>query len=382
MQSAPPVSRRPGRGGAGLPPFASYVVAIAIAAVARRPGRANPRLPGGAPDAPGGDIRTAAPDPEAASAEPGRGRGATSPTEIPARGWWDIARRAFDEIGNDRILAVAAGVTFYGLLALFPAIGAFVSLYGLVADPATIGSHLSALSGFLPDGALQIVNEQVGRITSKGDTALGFAFFSGLAISLWSANAGVKAVFDALNVAYEEEEKRNFIWLNLWSLAFTGGTVLFLVLALSAVVVIPVVLKLVGLGELTEWIIWAGRWPVLLLLTLGALALLYRYGPSRDRAQWRWLTPGAIFAAVGWIAVSMLFSWYVGSFGSYNETYGSLGAVIGFMTWLWLSSTVILVGAELNAEAEHQTAKDSTEGPPTVRGARGARMADSVGQAR
>ncbi len=382
MQSAPPVSRRAGRGGASLLPLASYAIAIAIAAVARRgavrPEGARSAAAAGA----GGTERTSAANPDAAGAEPGRGRGAESPTEIPARGWWDIARRAFDEIGRDRILAVAAGVTFYGLLALFPAIGAFVSLYGLVADPATIGSHLNTMSGFLPDGAIQIVSEQVGRITSKGDTALGFAFFSGLAISLWSANAGIKAIFDALNVAYEEEEKRNFIWLNLWSLAFTGATVLFLVLALSAVIVIPVVLKLVGLGALTEWIIWAGRWPALLLLTLGALALLYRYGPSRDRAQWRWLTPGATFAAVGWIGVSMLFSWYVSSFGSYNETYGSLGAVIGFMTWLWLSSTVILVGAELNAEAEHQTARDSTEGPPTERGSRGARMADTVGEAR
>lgn len=309
------------------------------------------------------------------------GRAAAKPTDIPARGWWEIARRTFDEIGHDRILAVAAGVTFYGLLALFPAVGAFVSLYGLVSDPATIGTHLAELSGFMPDGAIAIVSEQVTRITSKGQTALGFAFFSGLGISLWSANAGMKAVFDALNVAYEEEEKRNFFWLNATSLLFTVGAVAFLVGALSMVVVIPVVLKLVGLGALTEWIVWAGRWPALLAATLFALAVLYRYGPSRRKAKWLWLSPGAILAGVGWLVTSMLFSWYVSSFGSYNETYGSLGAVIGFMTWLWISTTIMLVGAELNAETEHQTALDTTAGAPRPLGARGASMADKVAKA-
>ena len=162
-------------------------------------------------------------------------------------------------------------------------------------------------------------------------------------MSLWSANAGMKAVFDALNVAYDEKEKRNFVFLNLWSLAFTVASVLFLIIALSAVVVIPVILKYIGLGEVTDWIVWVGRWPALLLITFLALAVLYRYGASRDRARWSWLAPGTLLAGLGWMAFSMLFSWYVSSFGNYNETYGSLGAAIGFMTWMWLSATILLV---------------------------------------
>ncbi|TDR93244.1 YihY/virulence factor BrkB family protein [Enterovirga rhinocerotis] len=313
------------------------------------------------------------------AAEPGRGRQAEHPVAIPPRGWWDIASRVFDSISRDRILAVAAGVAFYGLLALFPAIGAFVALYGLVADPATIAGHLTALSGFLPDGAIDIVGEQVKRLASGGETALGVTFFVSFGISLWSANAGMKAMFDALNVAYREEEKRNIVVLNLWSLAFTFAAIAFLVLALVAVVVIPVVLQFVGLGSMAGWIVWAGRWPALALLTFVAISILYRYGASRRRARWLWLSPGAIFATLGWMGVSMLFSWYVANFGSYNETYGSLGAVIGFMTWMWLSATVVLVGAEISAETEHQTARDTTDGPPRPIGKRGARMADSIG---
>lgn len=375
----------------GLAALSSLAIALALTAAVRqvRGPNARPRTlarrsaqGAGADTGPQADPRadtTSAASPHAAAREPGRGRAATTPTEIPPRGWWDILMRVYGEIGKDRILAVAAGVTFYGLLALFPAIGAFVSLYGLFADAATINEHLANLGSFMPGGALDIISEQVKRIEGQGDRTLGFALVSGLAISLWSANAGTKAVFDALNVAYDEEEKRNFFVLNLWSLLFTLGGVVFLGLALAAVVVIPIVLNLFGLGQITEWLIWAGRWPALLLATVSALALLYRYGPSRDRAKWHWLSVGSGFAAIGWIATSMLFSWYVSSFGSYNETYGSLGAVIGFMTWMWLSATVILVGAELNAETEHQTASDTTEGPPAPLGARGAHMADTVG---
>ncbi len=387
MQDPTKTAQNGGSGRAALSALSSLVIAFAVAGVARGFGAGRQGDPGGGGERSrsadlAGEDETSSRSPHAAAREPGRGRQAAMPTEIPTRGWWDITLRVFDEIGRDRILAVAAGVTFYGLLALFPAVGAFVSLYGLVADPATINDHLATMSGFVPGGAVEIIGEQVKRITSKGDTALGFAFFSGLAISLWSANAGIKAVFDALNVAYEEDEKRNFFWLNVWSLAFTLATILFLALALGAVLVIPLVLKFVGLGAVTEWLIWAGRWPALLALMIGGLAALYRFGPSRERAKWRWLAPGAIFAAIGWLAASMLFSWYVSSFGNYNETYGSLGAVIGFMTWMWLSSIIILVGAEINAESEHQTAEDTTEGSGAPLGARGAHMADTIGQAR
>jgi membrane protein len=311
-----------------------------------------------------------------------RGRAAEKPSEVPAKGWKDIFWRVYEQVGEDRVLSVAAGVTFYSLLAIFPGIAAFVSLYGLAADATTIGQHLTLLSGFLPGGALQIIEEQVRNITSKPGGALGFAFFAGLAISLWSANAGMKAMFDALNIVYDEEEKRSFLKLNLVSLTFTAGAILFLLVALGAVVVIPVILKLIPFGGVIEGLLSLSRWPLLFLGVLFGLACLYRYGPSRDKAEWRWVTWGGGIAAAVWLVGSMLFSWYVANFGSYNETYGSLGAVIGFMTWIWLSTTIVLLGAEINAESEHQTAKDTTEGPDQPLGQRRATMADTVGEAR
>jgi membrane protein len=318
-------------------------------------------------------------NPQAAASERGRGRHADTPTQIPAPGWKDILWRTYEEFGKDRIMSVAAGVTYYALLAVFPAIAALVSIYGLFSDPATIRDHLTAMADILPGGALEIVGEQVTRISSQGGGALGFGFIIGLAISLWSANAGMKAIFDAMNIVNDEEEKRSFIQLNLLSLSFTLGAIFFILFALGSIVVLPVVFEFVGLGRQTEWILAIARWPVLLVGVIFALSLIYRFGPSRDKAEWRWVTPGGVVAAVLWLAVSMLFSWYVSNFGSYNETYGSLGAVIGFMTWIWLSATIVLLGAEINAEMEHQTVKDTTEGSHQPMGARGARMADTVG---
>jgi membrane protein len=314
--------------------------------------------------------------------EKDRGRAAEKPSEVPAKGWKDVLWRVYAEMSEDRLLAVAAGVTFYALLAIFPGIAAFVSLYGLVADASTINQHLALLSGFLPGGALQIIEEQVRNITSKPGGTLGFAFFFGLAISLWSANAGMKAMFDALNVVYEEEEKRSFVRLNLASLTFTLGAILFLLLALTAVVVVPVILKLIPFGGVIQSLLSLARWPLLFVGILFALACLYRYGPSRDKARWRWVTWGSGIAGAVWLVGSMLFSWYVANFGNYNETYGSLGAAIGFMTWIWLSTTIVLLGGEINAELEHQTAKDTTAGPKKPLGERGAKMADQVGAAR
>ncbi len=331
---------------------------------------------GGARSHGGADAR------RVAASEKDRGRAAAKPTDIPAKGWKDVLWRVYEEIGEDRLLSVAAGVTFYTLLAIFPGIAALVSLYGLFADPATINDHLNTMAGVLPGGALEIIGEQVKRISAQGGGALGFAFFSGLAISLWSANAGMKAIFDALNVVYEEEEKRSFVMLNLRSLLFTLGSMVFLLLALGSVVVLPIVFDFLHLGDVLEPILAIARWPLLLVVTMLALAVLYRYGPSRDKAEWRWLSAGSVFAAVVWLVVSMLFSWYVSSFGNYNETYGSLGAAIGFMTWIWLSTSIVLIGGEINAEAEHQTAKDTTTGPKKPIGARGATMADRVGEAK
>lgn len=305
------------------------------------------------------------------------GANAASPTEIPPAGWWDIARRTYDEVSRDRVLAVAAGVTFYGLLALFPAVTAFVSLYGLIADPTTVADQLAVAEGLLPGGAIEVVRDQITRIATGDETKLGVAFLISFALSAWSANAGVKAIFDALNVAYGEDEKRGLIRLNLISLTFTLGILAFAILAIGAVAAIPVVLDLVYLGAAAEWLLWLGRWPVLIAIMMLGLSALYRFGPSRDDAQWRWVSPGALFASAAWLTGSLLFSWYVASFEDYNKTYGTLGAVIALLMWIWLSATIILVGAELNSEAERQTFRDTTEGPPEPIGFRGADAADN-----
>jgi membrane protein len=310
----------------------------------------------------------------------GRGRGATTPVQIPLSGWKDIFWRIYENVPEHRVLAIAAGVAFYGLLAIFPGIAALVALYGLFADPSMISKHLTDLSSVLPGGAIEVIGDQLQRLTNQGHTGLGFAFLLGLAVSMWSANAGVKAVFDALNVVYGEREKRSFIKLNSISLAFTCGGLLFLLLALIALVVLPLIIDYLGLAEPAQWFLALGKGPVLLFAIATAVALIYRYGPSREEAQWRWLTWGTAFAGLAWLVVSVLFSWYATNFGSYNKTYGSLGAVIGFMTWMWLSCIVILLGAELDAEMEHQTACDTTTGPPTPMGARGAHMADTIGK--
>jgi membrane protein len=313
--------------------------------------------------------------------EAGRGRKASTPAEIPAKGWKDVLLRIYNGITEDRILALAAGVTFYVLLALVPGIAGLIALYGLYADAGTISQHLDTLAGVLPEGGLQIIREQIERLAAQPAQRLGIATIIGLGVSLWSANGGMKAMFDALNVVYHEKEKRSFIRLNAISLTFTLGAMMFILVALATMTILPVVLGYLGLSRVTELLVKIGRWPILLLVVSFAIALIYRYGPSRDKPKWRWITPGSIFAALAWLCLSLLFSWYTENFGSYNETYGSLGAVIGFMTWLWLSTIVILVGAKLNAETEHQTARDSTVGRPEPLGRRGAEMADTIGPA-
>ena len=295
----------------------------------------------------------------------------------------DIAWRVLEGFQNDRVMLVAAGVTFYALLALFPAIAAVVSLYGLFTDAATITNHLGLLPGFLPVGAVEVIGAQVKLLTAQGQSTLGFTFIGTLALSLWSANAATKAIFDAINIIYKEREKRSFIRLTLRSLAFTLGAIVLVLLAIGGIVVVPVALKVFGFSDgSTATLLTLLRWPLLFVAILFALACLYRFGPSRERPQWRWVTWGSAIAAGIWIAGSLLMSWYVANFGTYNATYGSLGAIIGFLIWMWLSTIVVLAGAEINAETEHQTARDSTDGGGKPIGARGARMADEVGAAR
>jgi membrane protein len=268
---------------------------------------------------------------------------------------------------------------FFGLLAVFPAITALVSSYGLFANPSTIGANLQSLALMLPEGSFQIVQDQIARVLDKGHTTLGTAFLFGLGFALWSANAGVKAVIDALNVVYEEREKRSFIRLNLLSLAFTCSGIAALLLMVSAVVAVPLGIDRVGLAPQSQSIVSLARWPLMLAILLAALGVLYRFGPSRRQAQWEWLSVGTIAAALLWIAGSSLLSWYLSNFGNYNATYGSLGAAIGLMMWMWMSAIIVLCGAELNSEIEHQTARDTTIGRPKPLGYRGAVMADTLG---
>ena len=289
------------------------------------------------------------------------GHAATRPSEIPLKGWWRIFERAFKEFNNDQIPAVAAGITFYGLLAMFPAVGAFVSLYGLFANVDDARRQVVGLSGILPNGAVSVIGDQMTRLASASHGRLGAAFLVSLLLSIWSSNAGIKALFAGLNVAYEETERRKFFLLNAVSLTFTVGVTVFAIIAVSAVVAVPAALSMLGVSGVSG--VSLLRWPVLLLVVAGLVSLLYRYGPCRGRARWRWITPGGLVAALGWMIMSFLFSWYVSNFGNYDRTYGPLGAVIGFMTWIWLSMIVVLFGAELNSELELQIGVDARTEP-------------------
>jgi membrane protein len=280
--------------------------------------------------------------------------GPTRPAKMPPAGWWETLKRVAGNVVAHRIMAEAAAVTFYALLAIFPALAALISLYGLVADPATIGAHLSGLQGVIPGGGLQIISDQIHSLTATPQKALGVGAITGFLVSLWSANAGVKSMFDALNAVYGERETRSFLHLTWLSLRFTVGILGFVILAIIAVVVLPTVLNFVGLGSTTDVLLSVLRWPVLLLALGLFLALVYRYGPSRRNATWHWISWGSAAAALMWIVASLGFSYYVANFGSYNKTYGSLGAAVGFMTWIWISTIIVLTGAELNAELEHR----------------------------
>ena len=295
--------------------------------------------------------------------EPDRGRRAGIPTGIPWRGWKDIFWRTVEEISADRLLLIAGGVVFYGLLATVPAITALVSMYGIFTPASTINAQLSFLADVMPAGAYQLISDQVVRIAGNSDGKLTLAFILGLGIALWSANAGVKAIFDALNVVYDEDEKRGFIKLNAISLSFTFAGVVVLILILGAVVALPLVLAFVGFAaeQQAGWLPLL-RWPVMFVLVVLGLSVLYRYGPSRRNAKWRWVSVAACSRRSPGSRCRSLFSWYLSKFADYNATYGSLGAVIGLMMWMWISTAVVLIGAELNSEIEHQTARELHDG--------------------
>lgn len=309
-----------------------------------------------------------------------RGRGARRPLEIPFSGWIDIGRRVVREVSDDRVPLVAAGGAFFMLLALFPGLTAFVSLYGFVSDPQTIADHIALLGGLLPSGGVDLIEAQLKSLVSQDPSALSLGFIAGLATALWSTNSGIKTLFAAMNVAYNEREKRGFFRLNFISFGFTLAALAIGMLFIVSVGVVPAVLAFAGLGHLTEFLVSVLRWPVMFVACWAAIAVVYRYGPSRRRAEWRWIMVGSLLATAVWIGMSILFSWYLTNFADYDKTYGSLGAVIGLMMWTWISLTILVLGAELNSEIEHQVQPDSTIGPDRPMGHRGFVVADTLGK--
>ncbi len=320
------------------------------------------------------DAASAAGSPEAASL----GRMADSPVDIPWRGWKRVIRRTWDEIISDRVSLVAAGCAFYGTLALFPAISMLVSLYGLVFDPVTVEPQLATLQDLLPPAAFQLISQRVHMLVSKPPGTLTTGLLISTAVALWSSATGTKSIISALNLAYEERERRSFLRFQVTAFIMTLIALAGAVLGLGLLVALPPILAFLGFTGNVASLVQVASALLLILFVLGSLSLLYRFGPCREAARWRWVTPGSLLATVLWVTASVLFSFYVGHLASYDATYGPLGAVVGVMMWFFVTVYVVLLGAELNAELELQTVRDSTDGPPRPIGRRGAYVADHV----
>jgi membrane protein len=311
---------------------------------------------------------------------PHRGRDAERPRELDKHGWLDVGKRVKNQIKEDNLGLVAAGVAFYAFLALFPALAAIVSIYGLVADPQQVQQQVASMSGGMPAEATSIIESQLQRVASASSTGLSWTLILGLLLTIWSANKGMKSLVTALNIAYDEEEKRGFLKLNAFTLLMTFGAILAVIVAIALIAAVPILLGAIKLDGAAEMAVDIARWPLLAGLVFMGLGLVYRFAPSREDPKWRWIAPGTILATVLWLIVSLLFSVYVANFSSYNETYGSLGAVAIMLVWFFLSAYVVLLGAEVNGETEHQTRRDSTTGAPQPMGRRGAYHADTLGE--
>ncbi|WP_246167195.1 YihY/virulence factor BrkB family protein [Sphingomonas piscis] len=308
-----------------------------------------------------------------------RGRHADSPWQMPLSAWKEVAVRTWGESSKDNVGLVAAGVAFYGFLALVPLLGAIVLTYGLVASPRSVLEHVQGLTQAMPADVAKIVGEQLLNVVQTSGGKKGLGLIAALAVALWGARNAMGSIVTALNIAYEEEEKRGFLKVTLISLVMTVCAVLVALLAIVATTVLGALEDLLPSLGMVGIILSKGiSYVVLLGAAAAAIATLYRYGPSRDNARWTWITPGSLFAAIAWLALTLGFGFYVTNFGSYDKTYGSLGAVVVLLTWLYLSSYVLLFGAELNSELEHQTAKDTTAGADKPLGSRGAWSADHV----
>ncbi|MGB5809518.1 MAG: YihY/virulence factor BrkB family protein [Polyangiales bacterium] len=306
----------------------------------------------------------------------GRGRTADQPSEFPWTAWRDIALRVKREFANDQLSLLAAGIAFYGLLALFPGLAVLVSVYAMLSDAATVADHVNALA-MVPQGVRDLVREQLVGLSRASETTVGASLLGGFLLSLWSASKALRALVSAMNVAYDETETRGWLHRTILGLSFTLVSITAGFFALLVIAALPAAFEQAGWGLMAL----ALPWIVTLLAFAGWLAMLYRYGPSRADARWRWITPGSIAATLIWLLGSVGFSAYVAHFGRYNDTYGSMGATVVLLLWFWLSAWAVLLGAELNAEMEHQTAEDTTTGGDQPRGQRDAYVADHVGDA-
>ena len=360
----------------GAAPLLVFAGVALLPRAERRQARPEPPQGARAGSPPKGDGSS---QPAAAAETDGRGRHARSPSQIPLKGWKDILVRTKDEFGEDNVAMIAAGVTFYTLLALFPGLAALLGVYGLFSDPADVQRHIQTLSHVLPGGALEVIGGQLESLVRTNPAGLSASFVIGLLVALWSANGAVKALMVGLNVAYDEHETRGLVKRTVISLGFTAGFLAFAAASVAAMGLGPWIEARAGTPA--AWAV-EGVVDIVLVLMLGlGLSLVYRFGPSRDPVRFQWISWGSALTVVVWLAMSTAFTTYVANFGHFNKVYGSLGAVVGFMTWIYLSAMVILAGAELNAEIEHQTLEDTTEGAPRPLGARDASMADTVGRA-
>jgi membrane protein len=306
------------------------------------------------------------------------GKDAEKPTEIPPRGWWQVVRRAFKESSADNVPILAAGVAFFGFLAIFPAMIAAITLYGIFADPETVAAQVRDLSAALPEQAQPILADQLQSVASASGGALGIGLVVSLLAAVWSASSGTGNLLKAINIAYDEDESRGFLKVRGIALALTLGAIVFLLLTLALVAVVPVVLNVLPLGQVGTILAQVLRWVLLVALVVAALAVTYRIAPDRDQPRFSWVTTGSLVATVLWIIGSVAFSLYVNNFGSYNKTYGAIAGVVVLMLWLYLTSYIVLLGAEINAESERQTRADTTRGASAPMGERGAAAADEL----
>jgi membrane protein len=303
---------------------------------------------------------------------------ADRPSEIPRPGWFQIVKRAWKESKKDSVPLLSAGVAFYAFLAIVPTLIAVVMIYGLVSDPEDVAEQVESFGEALPASAEELLTEQMTTLATASERSLGIGLVIALVFALWSASGGISNLVTAVNIAYDEEEKRGFVKSRALALAMTVGAIVFMVVAVALVAAIPVAMEALDLPGWVEAVVGFGRWLGLVVAVLIALALLYRLAPDRDAPKLRWLSVGAVAATVLWVVASIGFSVYVDNFGSYGRTYGSLAGVIVLLLWLWLAAYATLLGAEINAEMEQQTIKDSTKGEPRPLGRRGAVKADSI----